>query len=174
MNPKPVISTDTNARKEQQFLEAYDAYADALFRHCFFRVSNRETAKDITQETFERTWRYLAERGDIENIRAFLYRTAHNLIVDTYRLRGHNNVSYEQLLEVGFEPGASTEPPSDPIEIERALTALHALKKEDQRIITLRYVDGFGPSEIARMMGIHENAVSVRLHRALKRARTII
>ena len=70
---------------ESQFLKAFDEYADALFRHCFFRVSDRETAKDLVHETFTRTWDHLARGKEVREYRAFLYRTANNLIVDFYR-----------------------------------------------------------------------------------------
>ena len=49
----------TNVEKE--FLAAYDEHSDALFRHCLIRVRDRDTAKDIVQEAFSRTWVYLSE-----------------------------------------------------------------------------------------------------------------
>src|SRR6266568_8175773 len=37
---------------EEMFLEIYEAHADAIFRHCYFRVSDRDRAKELTQESF--------------------------------------------------------------------------------------------------------------------------
>ena len=50
---------------ERDFLATYEENANALFRHCLARVRNRELAKDIVQETFTRTWEYLAKSKHI-------------------------------------------------------------------------------------------------------------
>ena len=67
-------------KKEQEFLDAYKQYADSIYRHCYFRVYNKELAEDLTQETFIKTWKYIAQGKEIKNIKAFLYRVAVNLI----------------------------------------------------------------------------------------------
>ena len=77
---------------------------DAIFRHCYFRVFDRERARDLVQETFLKTWEYLTRGHDIENIRAFLYRVATNLIIDDSRRK--KEISLEQLSESGFDPAA--------------------------------------------------------------------
>src|SRR5690349_19793406 len=61
-----------------QFLQAYDEFADPIFRHCYFRVFRRDRAKELVQETFLRAWEYQLQGKPIENIRAFLYRIANN------------------------------------------------------------------------------------------------
>src|SRR5690349_2423271 len=59
---------------QEEYLSAYDAYADAVFRLCYGKTSNREEAKDMTQEVFLRVWQRLESgAGDIENVRAFLF-----------------------------------------------------------------------------------------------------
>ena len=39
-----------------EFMKVYDAHVDAIFRHCYFRVFDRERARDLVQETFLKTW----------------------------------------------------------------------------------------------------------------------
>src|SRR3989344_6356784 len=89
--------------KEPLFLKAYDQYADALFRYCYLRLYDRTEARDMVQETFLRTWRYLGEKGPIENIRAFLYKIATNLIINKNQRK--RATSLEALAEKGFDPG---------------------------------------------------------------------
>jgi len=48
--------------RSKEFGEAYERYSDELFRHCALRLSDRERAMEITQETFVRAWQYI-ERG---------------------------------------------------------------------------------------------------------------
>ena len=44
------------ADTEKQFTAAFEQYADELFRHATLRLSDRERALDLTQETFLRAW----------------------------------------------------------------------------------------------------------------------
>lgn len=153
---------------QQKFLAAYDAYADAIFRHCYFRVFVRSRAEELTQETFMKTWEYLAAGKSIENIRAFLYRVANNLVVD--EARKHKEVSLEILLE---KNGMAEPADNAPENMERTfaakevLQALYALPPEHREVLVLRYVNDLDPKEIGEIIGITANAASVRIHRAL-------
>ena len=73
---------------QEGFLNAYDAYADAIYRHCFFRVFSKERAEELAQETFMKTWEYVARGNVIENYKAFLYRVTNNLIILSGPARG--------------------------------------------------------------------------------------
>jgi len=84
----------SSIKDKNDFTSAYEEFADAIFRHCYFRVSDREKAKDIMQEVFVRTWNYVVEGNEINELKSFLYRTAHNLIIDEYRAR-KNDASLE-------------------------------------------------------------------------------
>lgn len=153
-----------------KFLEAYNAYADAIFRYCFFRVRTRTEAEEIVQETFMKTWKYMASGAEIENIRAFLYRVAANSIVDSGRKKREE--SLDELLSDVHRPEPSYEEKKD---IEDAIlmkdirAELSALPEEDRDIILLRFMDDLSPKEIAVALEISANNASVRLNRAVKR-----
>ena len=57
---------------------------DKLFQYCYSRVSSRETAEDITQETFLRFLEHPEYQGKPHEIQ-YLYTIARNLCVDAYR-----------------------------------------------------------------------------------------
>ena len=159
---------------ESEFLAAYDANANALFRHCFARVRDRELAKDIVQETFTRTWTYLAEGKHIGHLRAFLYRTLHNAIVDAMRKK--RPVSLDRMYEEeGFEIVEESREPSAEIreEIGEALRLLSSLDEMYSSVIAMRYVDEMTPGEIAEILDVSENVVSVRIHRGIKQLREL-
>lgn len=159
--------------QQKEFLEAYEAYADAIFRHCFFRMSDRERALDISQETFTRAWEYIAKGGEIKNMKAFLYRIANNLIVDTFRKK--KTSSLDELQEDGFDPQDMTIlPRGEALDARQALRVLDQLDPTYRDVITLRYVDDLSPREIAEVLHQSENVVSVRIHRGLKKARQIL
>ena len=157
----------------------YDAFSDALFRHCYFRIGNREMAKDCMQEAFTRTWEYLSHGKKVDNPRAFLYKVANNLIIDEARKR--KPVSLDELYERGaalekeqFDPIDQREAIAASIEAKEVMKVLKELDPKYRDVIIMRYVDGFGPREIAEMWGESENVISVRLYRATRALRKIM
>lgn len=162
---------------EAEFLEAYELYADAIFRHCLYRVFNKERAKEVTQDTFMKTWEVVARGEEIQNIRAYLYRVAHNLIVDEARRRKlRKETSLEEMREAtGFDPGVDDrEQMQRYLEGSDAMQRLLELSEEDREILILRHVDELEPKEIADLLGVTANVISVRSHRALKRLREVM
>jgi RNA polymerase sigma-70 factor (ECF subfamily) len=154
------------------FRTAFDDYADELFRHALYRLSDREKAVDAVQDTFLRAWDYVRTGAPIGNMRAFLYRTLRNLIIDEYRRK--KAVSLDAIEEAG-EGGAMLASDEDALERavarldgERALALVSELPDPYAEVILLRYVDGLAIGEIAERVEVSENLVSVRLHRALK------
>lgn len=158
---------------EQEFLKAYDELADAIFRHCYFRTFSREDARDIAQDTFVRTWEYLADGRTVENLRAFLYKVANNLIVD--RSRRRPAVSLESLREEGFDvPTVEYEQTVSGIHGRQVLQVVGRLDPKYRDAVIMRYIDDLGPREIAEITGETENAVSVRIHRGIQQLRDIL
>ena len=159
--------------ENNDFIKAYDNYADAIFRHCYFRVFDREKAKEIMQEAFTRTWEFISKGNEIENIRAFLYRVANNLIVDNARKK--KELSFEILSKQGFDPGfEDKEKLQNIIDGKAAVSMVKKLDIKYRKVILMRFVDGFSPKEIAETLGKTENTVSVRIHRGLKQLRNLI
>ena len=162
------------AEMERSFLAAYDEHADALFRHCMLRIRDRDIAKDIVQETYTKTWNYLGKGKTIDHLRAFLYRVANNLIVDTSRRKRSSSLDV-MMEDDGFE--AVDETTKDPGEIGDARVAMKLLDALDdiyRTAVTMRYIDGLSPKEIAVALKLSENVVSVRIHRGIERLRSIV
>ncbi len=156
---------------EKEFTEIFQEYSDAIFRHCAFKVMDRQLGHDLTQETFLRAWNQIEQGKKIENMRAFLYRVADNLVIDYIRKK--KSLSLDQLQEQGFDPGHDeTGSMQNKIEMGRALEALHKLEEDYRQAIQLRYVEGLSVSEIAVVTGEPPNTVSVRLHRGLQQLRS--
>lgn len=158
---------------ETQFLKAFDDYADALFRHCFFRVSDRDTAKDLVQDIFTRAWDHVRLGKEVRDYRAFLYRIADNLIIDFYRKK--KSVSLEELSDKEKSALFYDEREEKVItdDARRVLWEIQKLPVEYQKVVTMRYIDELTPKEIAAILGESENAVSVRIHRGVEKLRAI-
>lgn len=158
-------------RKEQEFLKAYEDYADDLFRHAFFRVRDRERAKDLVQETFTRTWTTLSDGASIDNLRAFFYRVLTNAIIDESRKK--KSASLDTMLEEGFAPHdeEATEAVFEITTIRETHELLSTLPDEYRLPLVMRHLDGLSPREIAEILGLTENLVSVRINRAINKLR---
>lgn len=158
---------------EQGFLKAYDELADAIFRHCYFRVSDREKAKDIAQETFTKTWEYIGKNGVVDNMRAFLYKVANNLIIDSYRKKKED--SLDEMQEDGFDVGNDDhEAIMNMIAGKEIIRLLDLLDGKYRDVIVMRYIDDMTVKDIAATFSETENVISVRLHRGLKKVREIL
>lgn len=158
---------------EQEFIKVYDQFADVIFRHCVFRVSDREKAKDIAQGSFVRLWDYMSQGKEIDNMRALLYRIANNLIIDEYRKK--KVVSLDQMrdeegFDIGFEPMHDIESRD---EYEHAQALLERLPDKYREALVMRHIDGLSVKEIAHITHESENVISVRIHRAIEKLKNL-
>jgi RNA polymerase sigma factor (sigma-70 family) len=163
---------------EKQFTQLYTDEADAVYRFCFLRTSDKEVAINLMQDTFMRFWQVLS-REKVKNDRAFLFTIARNRIIDWYREK--KSLSLESLAE---KSGMETETFMDLVQsqeqtIEMNLEARFLMDKIQeldpmfQQVIYFRYVENFGPKDIAEILGVSVNVVSVRIHRGIQQLRKV-
>ncbi len=159
---------------KRAFTKIYEEEHDALFRFCYFRVSDRERAIDLTQEAFTKLWLQLALGKGVENSRAFLYAISRNLIIDWYRRV--KSVSLESLSE-GGDRHFDAPDVEGAIEIERSSDAkrvvqmINKMSDNYKDVVYLRFVEDLPPSDIAEMLNMSVNAVSIRITRGLEELR---
>lgn len=162
---------ESNESLETQFFQLMQTHQDAIFRFLYFRVSNRSVALDITQDTFTKTWMYLASGKTIEHEEAFLYRTAKNALIDYFKKA--KSSSLDAMIDGGYDPGSHKDIETlfkqDDIETIRRL--LENLDEESRQIIFLRYAEEQSIEEIAELYGKSVNAMTVHIHRIIKKLR---
>ena len=155
---------------EKEFMVVYEANSNAIFRHIFMRVSDRELALDLTQEAFCRLWKSIVEKPELENLRAFLYKIVHNLIIDYYRKK--KDVSLDRMVEEDdFEPVATSPGTAIGAEFAEFRQALLRIPDSYRDVVTMRYIDEMLPEEIADVIGITAGAVSTRITRGVEMVR---
>ncbi|MEY2665195.1 MAG: hypothetical protein RLZZ480_300 [Candidatus Parcubacteria bacterium] len=154
---------------EKMFMEAFDAYSDAIFRFCVVKVSDVERAEDMTQEVFTRFWKSLREGKDITNTRAFLYTIANNLAKDWYKRK--KSESLDMHLDAGLAVESKEMSAEVLSEYNEALAAMADMEERDRQVLYLRFVEGFEPRMIAEILDETANNVSVRLNRAMTKLR---
>lgn len=165
----------------QQFIELHTAQSDTLFRYCFFRVSDRDIALDITQDSFMRLWNTMVKTSiggsheHIKNPKALLFKIASNLIIDWYRKK--KTVSLDAYLDGDTEeyPFQFYDTSHEQIEIQSEgkliLKHLATLDATYQHVVYLRFVEDMPPKDIAEITGLSVNVVSVRINRGLQELR---
>lgn len=125
------------------------------------------------QETFLKCFQYLKGKTSIDNMKAFLYKVANNVIVD--HIRKKKEVSLDALSDEGFDPAGLGEVDVRRMVEERSIVEkIGKLEEDDRQLIILRYIDEWKPQDIADMLGLSPNVVSVRIHRALQKLKVIL
>ena len=173
---KAMEKTSKQQEEEKEFLAAYDEHSASLFRFLTMKIADREVARDLTQETFTRAWDFRQSGGAIREWKPFLFRTAYNLVVDVYRKK--RAVSLDHLIDdQGFavsDDSADEKRTVATAEMSRVRKGIDQLDETYRDIILLRYTEDLPPKEIARITGLSENVVSVRIHRGIEKLKVIL
>lgn len=154
--------------KRKEFGKIYDKYIDKIYRFVFLKVSSQEIAQDLSSDTFLKCWQVYKNGSRIDNIQAFLYRIARNLVIDHYRQKDRVQFVSTENLPI-IDPGPSLE---DKIalnsDLEIIKIAIPNLKENYQNMVVWRYLEDLSIPEISKITEKSEQATRVTLHRALK------
>jgi RNA polymerase sigma-70 factor (ECF subfamily) len=150
----------------QALAQIYDAYSPGLYRYAMRLLSDQNQAEECIAETFSRFLQALrARRGPESYLQAYLYRMAHNWIVDQYR---RDPIPPVELTEEYQDESASPEKDAvQHLRQERLRSAIKTLTPDQQQVIALKYLEGWENEEIARSLKKPIGAIKSMQHRAL-------
>ena len=155
-----------------QSLEAiFREHHGAVYRAAYRITGNAADAEDVLQTVFTRLLRR-EEQPDLSNSAgSYLHRAAVNAALDLMRRRKRARaVDIDDVGEQIVDEDAGPERRRGSREIARRLReALCRLSPRQAEIFTLRYLDGLGNLEIAKMLGSSQTSIAVILHRARHR-----
>ncbi len=163
-------------RDPEVYGKLYDIYVDQIYRFIYFKVGRKEEAEDLTGDVFLKTWQYINEMGSevIDNLRAFLYQTARNTVIDFYRSRDQKEMIALPQEDEEKSPVEIIDEKQDLVEkielasdMEEVKKALQKIREEYREIIILRFVEEMSVKETAEILGKSEGAIRVLLHRAV-------
>ena len=174
-----ILTGDENA-----FESLIRKYQKQVHAYAFRKVSDFQTAEDITQETFLRVYQNLATLNDPAKFSSWLYAIVNHLCIAWHRKSRLQTESLQEIYISEIETDAysqyvAVEHAKTTAEARRALVSklLTKLKESDQEVITLHYFEEMTSSEIGEFLGVSENTIKSRLHRArqeLKRYESMI
>lgn len=140
----------------------YARFCDDVFRYALRRTNNDADAEDILAETFAVAWRRLKDVPDGKEL-PWLYGVARRVLANQRRSSGRLD-----RLRARLQAEQLADRPA-PSEEGLARDVLDRLADPDQEVLRLALWEELTPSEIAVALGITENAVYIRLHRARQR-----
>ena len=135
-----------------------DEQYEKIYRYCFLRVRHKETAEDLTQETF---LRYLEHPhyNSVDKTLQLLYTIAGNLCTDEFRRKRTEELPDTDISSENVE--------DDVLSNFDLKQALGKLSEEDREIILLRYVNEVPVNVIAKLHNISRFALNRRIKRIL-------
>lgn len=134
-------------------------HADAVYRFLLKNIRNREIARDLVQDSFEKLW-INVEQVSAEKAKSYLFTTAYHKLIDQTRM-DKRMTDWET---VNMSQYAHDEQYSDAMEkLEKGILRLPA----DQRsVLMLRDYEGYSYREISGITGLSEAQVKVYIYRA--------
>ena len=136
-------------------------YYRKIYQYISFHVESKETAEDLTQETFLKMVKNLPSFVPLTSFSAWLHRIAHNTMVDYLRTVRETGQLDEDALEAGEGAYARTE-------ADAALqTLLDGLPEIQRDCILLRYINGLKYQEIADALNLPVSTVKSHVRRGL-------
>ncbi len=153
----------------EAFGRIYDVFADRIYRHIYYRTGNGEDARDLTQEVFAKAWQVLPKYKKTGTpFLGWLFTISHNRVIDYYRTKkDHAYLDNEiELPAGGISPEEYAESSFTQQQIRRAILQL---PEEQQQVVIMTFIEGYGYSEVAAALNKSEGNVRVMVHRALKK-----
>ena len=157
---------------KEAFARLYESYFDKIYRYVVLKMGNKTEAEDVTQQVFLNALQSLSSfKWKGVPFSAWLFRIAHNLVVDYWRREKKWATTSLDDSVVSVDSQASGCNPQ--LEAERRLnmaqviSATKQLTMAQREVINLRFAGELSIAEVAKAMGKSEGAVKALQHSAL-------
>ena len=161
------LSSVSSARLTEELDQLFREHYQLVYRTAYGVTGNREDAQDVLQTLFLRLLRQKTPADLRNNPRAYLYRAAVNLSLNTIRQRKR------QVADVTVSLEAPTGLTSAEWIHQRLYEAVADFDREAAEILILRYVHNYDIAEIAAMLGKSRSLIAVRLFRSRARLKKL-
>jgi RNA polymerase sigma-70 factor (ECF subfamily) len=173
MRMEATLSTEHQQLDRQALIQIYRDHSPGMYRYAYRMLGDQGLAEDCVSDTFTRYLRMLQNGRQLEgNLRAYLYRMAHNWVVDYYR---NNNPA--QSLVSDSHPSPDGDPGANVFDhqAKQALrAALAQLPYEQRMVIELRLIEDWSHDRVAEILGKTVDATRALQDRALESLRRLL
>ena len=156
----------------EAFGDLYGIYLEPIYRYVYYHVNNRMMAEDITEEVFVKAWKAIGScRGRGKTFSSWIYRIAHNHIINTLR---NNNKSIAMETEGLIALSDRRQKTGKRIDGYELSEMLDELPLNQKHVIVLKFIEGMSNSEISKILNKSEVAVRILQMRGLAALRQCI
>jgi len=161
-----MMTKKQNDQRKIVLTQAHNDYAKGMNSYSLLKIHNRATSDDLVQDTFMKTWKYLARGGKIDIMKAFLYHILNQLIIDEYRK--HKTTSLDVLLEKGYEPSVVDHSKRifNVFDGKAALLLIQHLPAKYQTVMRMRYAQDLSQRNISHHRAIKKHCCGASTSRA--------
>ena len=161
-------------RDREAFAQLYEEYFDKIFRYVALKIGDRMEAEDITQQVFLNAIRAISS-FKLKGIpfSAWLFRIAHNQVVDYLRKKTRRSVSSIDKVSLSADDDP-TQTLERKLDVERLNSATRKLTPAQQEVVSLRFAGEMSIAEAAKVMGKSEGAIKALQHSAIVALRKVL
>lgn len=172
MQRQTLIHTHPRRLGHQALIEIYEQQSPRLFRYAFRLLGNSDLAEECVAETFSRFLKAVQNGGARpDNVQAYLYRMAHNWIIDHYRSDETEELDAERHVDTHGNPAAVLTRQMEQERVRRALMQLSAVQRQ---VILLRFLEDWSHEQVSAAIGKSIEATRAIQHRALSALRALL
>jgi len=143
----------------EEYNTCIDLHSDKVYRFILKNIHDKEIAKDIIQDSYEKMW-INHKNIDFAKSKTYLFSTAYHTMIDMIR----KNNKKEDLNKVEEELFSQSGQYSDLKEILNK--AVNLLPETQKAVIMLRDYEGYSYEEIGEITSLNESQVKVYIYRA--------
>jgi len=164
------LATDGNS---EAFGALYEKYIDQIYNYIYYRTSNGKDAEDLCSRVFIRALHHIERYEDRGYpFSAWLYRIAHNLVVNWYRDKERSQeISLSEQYPTPAVNGSVEERIEKEDEKHSLLKIIEKLPDDRKELLILKHVEGLTNYEIGQIMDRTEGAIKALYHRTLESLR---
>ena len=166
----------TEARKynEAKLASLYEEYYDKIARYAYVRIGDKTEAEDLAGEVFVKALDSLEsykERG--VPMQAWLFRIAHNLVVDHLRKATKRKTVPIDTVQVEADVDPVTLAEKN-IELERVTKAMEQLTREQREVLGLRFFGGLTSKETGSILNKSDGSIREMQRAAIEKLRRLL
>lgn len=166
-------ATKQAVTNQEVFAGLYDEFLPKVYRYIRYKVNDEQITEDLTSTVFEKALvsfeRYSSDKAAFST---WIFSIARNTLIDYYRTnKARQRVSLDEAIEMPSRGLSPQEEVEKKAEQECLRGCLSRLPEDDQEIIRLKFAAEFNNRQIAKMLGLSESNVGVRLFRAVRKLR---
>jgi RNA polymerase sigma-70 factor (ECF subfamily) len=162
------LATPNRSLLRQRVTQVFELLRDPVYRYLFRVLDSRDEAEDMTQEVFLRLYAHLHKGYAVANVRAWVFRVAHNLAIDQQRKNRFELMDLSAQMEAcDPAPGADQKVLNDEQD-KRLGQALASLSNEERHCLELR-AEGLSYREIADILEMRMPTLVKHMGRIIKK-----